>query len=442
MSGVLLGATNDGSSSCDPGGASSRDVWYSWTNPNPSARLLAVNTCTTTGVNDTAIAVYNACGGLELACSDDCGGTPCGGPISCVSGINVNPSQTVLVRVSDKGLGGAALGDFIIRTVITVPPPSNDVCSAPLPLAGLGTFAVSNSGATTGTEGQSEASCLFFTGTAVRQDVWFTWLASNSGAITLTTCGLLGTGSADTKIAVYDGAGCPTAAAIACNDNGVPACPSSSLATTLTFNAVCGNTYTFQFGMTWDTSSVYTGSLSVTGAGPTCNTPSVPECIGDTVAACPCSGAGGSLVPNPGAAGNGCGNSSFPAGANLSSTGNALDNAGDTLVLTCTGMPGPGLFFQSNALGGPFVNFNDGILCAAVGIIRMGVVFPDGLGVASYPGGLTAAPIHIAGGPVLLGGSPTPETKHYQCWYRDITVGFCNTLGHNMSNGLAIVWAP
>jgi hypothetical protein len=162
-----------------------------------------------------------------------------------------------------------------------------------------------------------------------------------------------------------------------------------------------------------------------------------PECIGDTVAACPCSGAGGSLVPSPGGANSGCGNSGFPAGAQLTATGVAVDNAGDTVILTCSGMPGPGLFFQSNALAGPFVNFNDGILCAAVGIIRMGVVFPTA-GVASYPGGLTPAPIHTAGAPVL---APNP-TKHYQCWYRDITPGFCNTQGHNMSNGLAITWAP
>jgi hypothetical protein len=146
-------------------------------------------------------------------------------------------------------------------------------------------------------------------------------------------------------------------------------------------------------------------------------------------------------VPNAGAAGNGCANSSFPAGASLIATGNAVDNAGDTLVLTCSNIPGPGLFLQANGLSGPFINFNDGILCAAVGIIRMGVVFPTG-GVASYPGGLTPNPIHIAGAPVLLGGTPTAATKHYQCWYRDITVGFCNTAGHNMSNGVAVVWAP
>jgi hypothetical protein len=166
-------------------------------------------------------------------------------------------------------------------------------------------------------------------------------------------------------------------------------------------------------------------------------TPSVPECPGDTAALCPCSGPGGSGVPNPGAVGAGCANSAFPSGAILTSTGTAVDNAGDTLVLTCTNMPGPGLFFQANGLIGPILNFNDGVLCAGSGIIRMGVVFPTA-GVASYPGGLTPAPIHVAGAPVL---APTP-TKHYQCWYRDITVGFCNTQGHNMSNGLALTWAP
>jgi hypothetical protein len=163
----------------------------------------------------------------------------------------------------------------------------------------------------------------------------------------------------------------------------------------------------------------------------------VAECSGDTPALCPCSAPGGSGIPNPGIAGHGCANSAYLSGALLSATGNAVDNAGDTVVLTCSNMPGPGLFFQANALGGPFINFNDGQLCASTTIIRMGVVFPTN-GVASYPGGLTPNPIHIAGAPVL---APT-ATKHYQCWYRDITVGFCNTLGHNMSNGLAITWTP
>ena len=131
-----------------------------------------------------------------------------------------------------------------------------------------------------------------------------------------------------------------------------------------------------------------------------------PFCSGDSVGTT-CLGCG-----NNGSAGHGCANSVFPAGAQLTNSGNATVSA-DTLVLTCSNIPGPGLFFQANGIVSP-LTFGDGMLCAAIGIIRMGVVFPTA-GVASYPGGLTPAPIHLAGAPVNPG-----DTKHYQCWYRDI----------------------
>jgi hypothetical protein len=430
--GALGAASHDGTASCDPGGLASKDVWYSF-NPGGVGGLLTLSTCGTTGV-DTVLTVYNGCGGSELACSDDCGGTPCGAPTSCISGLAIAANQTVLVRVSDKGLGGC---EFVLTTNFAA---GNDDCSAPGIIAGFGTFPIDNSAGTTGIQGQTEPICSFFGSTTVAQDVWFTWTSTDNGTVELTTCGgIAGGPSPDSKIAVYDGAGCPVTPAIACNDDSLTTCTSHPFNARVFFTANCGQSYTFQMGMYPFTTSTMQGTFSVTLTTPAapCATPSTPECIGDTVAACPCSGAGGSLVPNPGAANSGCGNSSFPAGANLTSSGIAQDNAGDTLVLTCSNMPGPGLFFQSNSLAGPFVNFNDGILCAAIGIIRMGVVFPTA-GVASYPGGLTPAPIHIAGAPVM---TPT-ATKHYQCWYRDITPGFCNTQGHNMSNGLAITWSP
>ena len=129
-----------------------------------------------------------------------------------------------------------------------------------------------------------------------------------------------------------------------------------------------------------------------------------PFCLGDgTGAACPCG--------NTGAPGHGCASSAFATGAILSASGFAGASVGtDTLVLTATNIPGPGLFFQSNGLISP-INFGDGQLCAAVSIIRMGVVFPTA-GVASYPGGLTPNPIHIAG------GTSNGDVRHYQCWYR------------------------
>jgi hypothetical protein len=154
-----------------------------------------------------------------------------------------------------------------------------------------------------------------------------------------------------------------------------------------------------------------------------------PFCLGDgTGAACPCG--------NTGAAGHGCASSSFATGAKLTASGFAgASLATDTLVLTATNIPGPGLFFQSSGLAPTPLNFGDGHLCAAVGIIRMGVVFSAG-GVASYPGGTTPNPIHIAG--LTSNG----DVRHYQCWYRSLP-SLCTVMDNfDTTQGLTITWGP
>lgn len=159
-----------------------------------------------------------------------------------------------------------------------------------------------------------------------------------------------------------------------------------------------------------------------------CGAPPTSFCLGDgTGAACPCA--------NVGAAGNGCANSSFAAGANLAASGVAGASAGtDTLVLTASNIPGPGLFFQSTGTAPSALPFGDGLLCAAVGIVRLGVVFPTA-NVASYPGGLTPNPIHIGG------GTAAGDVRHYQCWYRD-AVTVCAGATHNLTQGLTLTWGP
>ena len=150
------------------------------------------------------------------------------------------------------------------------------------------------------------------------------------------------------------------------------------------------------------------------------------ECFGDGTGppACPCA--------NNGASGRGCANSAVAStGALLTATGVASISA-DTVTCTCTDLTGPGLFFSATGVLGTPVAFGDGILCAAVGIVRMGVVFPTGNS-ASYPGGLTPNPVHVAG------GIAAPGTFHFQCWYRD-AVSFCTPATYNLSNGLAMVW--
>ncbi|MBL8860160.1 MAG: hypothetical protein JNL28_16740 [Planctomycetes bacterium] len=158
------------------------------------------------------------------------------------------------------------------------------------------------------------------------------------------------------------------------------------------------------------------------------STPSTPFCLGDgTGAACPCA--------NTGAAGHGCASLSFAGGAILTSSGIAgASVATDTLVLTATDIPGPGLFFQSTTLAASPINFGDGHLCATGGILRLGVVFPTA-GVASYPGGLTPGPIHIGG------ATSNGDTRHYQCWYRSVP-GLCSAQNYNLTQGLTLTWGP
>jgi hypothetical protein len=197
---------------------------------------------------------------------------------------------------------------------------------------------------------------------------------------------------------------------------------SQSSANTLVSVVDTGASSTFTVLATAAVNTKYQGVRIIPGSS---STPYTVFCAGDAVGST-CTGCG-----NNGGANRGCGNTVFGQGAQLTSSGVASTSA-DSLVLTCTEVTGPGLFFQANGLIAP-ISFGDGQLCAAIGIIRMGVVFPTG-STASYPGGLTPAPISVAGGPI----NPT-DTKHYQCWYRDVPV-FCTTATYNTSNGVSVTW--
>jgi hypothetical protein len=153
-------------------------------------------------------------------------------------------------------------------------------------------------------------------------------------------------------------------------------------------------------------------------------------CLGDGLGTlCPCG--------NSGSPGNGCANSGFTGGARLSAAGNPGASAGtDTFVLTASDIPGPGLFFQGTAqsAGGFGIVFGDGLLCVGGVLTRMGIVFPTG-SAASYPGGLTPNPIHVAG------ATTSGDVRHYQCWYRDAAV-YCTSATSNLTQGLTVLWGP
>jgi len=104
-----------------------------------------------------------------------------------------------------------------------------DLCQAAEALSGPGVFTFDNSSASV--EPTDPPVCLGSDNNPrIERDVWFDWTATCTGQVTLDTCGAT---SVDTKIAVYDGAGCPVTAnrLIACNDDadaGLVALPSES----------------------------------------------------------------------------------------------------------------------------------------------------------------------------------------------------------------------
>jgi len=149
-------------------------------------------------------------------------------------------------------------------------------------------------------------------------------------------------------------------------------------------------------------------------------------CSGDgSGATCPCG--------NPGAAGHGCANGSFPAGALLAASGSA-SVANDTVVFHAeSSVPGqPGLFFQGDnaIMGGAGIPFGDGLRCVGGNVIRLEIVTADGGGQATSTVPV-AATGHVAPG----------DVKRYQWWYRDPAGSPCGA-GFNLSNGLEIIWAP
>jgi hypothetical protein len=299
--------------------------------------------------------------------------------------------------------------------------PINDDCASPITLPGPGVFAFDSSAATTGAEGQSEAACAFGGSPAMLKDLWYVIQANATGSATVTTCAMLVPFNANSRIAMYDGSGCPTAVAIGCDDNTVNCTTLSGAESTLTWPTTCGAFYTMQLAQFGGTYAV-SGHFELTETGSSCGTPPSPFCFGDgTGTACPCG--------NSGAAGNGCASSVNASGAHLSGSGFA-SIAADSLVLGGSGMPNSAcLFFQGTTQIDNV--FGDGKRCAGGAVVRLGTKFNSG-GASHYPSGTDA---HVA----VKGGVTTPGTRTYQIWYRN-AAAFCTPSTFNLTNGQMVTW--
>ena len=216
-------ATNDGTSTCD---ATGNDVWYTFTN---GASLVNLNLDTCASGTDTVITVYDSCGGLEIACNDDATGTPCSGPASALT-VSVNPSQTVKIRVSDKGVGTA----FTLNRTITIP---NDPCS--------GAFLVAIPSATAGTTvgATLDAGLPVCTGPGVNDFGGNTaitapslWYRVNSPVNQTIYADVLNA-SHDSKLSVYTGS-CASPVCVTMNDD-----VNTAFKSKVAFQAVAGQDY-------------------------------------------------------------------------------------------------------------------------------------------------------------------------------------------------------
>jgi hypothetical protein len=203
LEGSTEGATGVDETTCTPNDWN--DVWHRWT--APCDMIVNVSLCGSD--YDTSLAVFDACGGTELACVDD-SFDECGfGGQSQLSRLAVAEGVTYLIRVA--GYDGAA-GRYALRVA-----PANDRCDQAEPVT-EGALAFCTSGA--GTDGPDQAGlCPFDVDGQVDQDVWYCYTAPTTGYATIGLC----ESDFDNRLAVYGGCDCPTGASVvACSDDGCP----------------------------------------------------------------------------------------------------------------------------------------------------------------------------------------------------------------------------
>jgi hypothetical protein len=122
-----------------------------------------------------------------------------------------------------------------------------DDCNAATGITGTGTYAFNTSGATD----SAHSPCA-----GLGTDVFWNWTATATENVTISTCGA----GFDSTLAAYDGAGCPTSAAISCNDD------SCGLQSSISISAVAGSVYLIQVG-SWNGGAGGAGNLDVSAGG-------------------------------------------------------------------------------------------------------------------------------------------------------------------------------
>ncbi|TDJ75649.1 MAG: hypothetical protein E2O39_03960, partial [Planctomycetota bacterium] len=225
------------------------DVWFVWT--AATTGTATVSMCGGAG-NDTKIAIYSGpgCASAMVDCNDD----TCGLQSEVTNG-SVVAGNSYLIRIGSFPGGTTGSGTFdITNSGGGCVGGGNDCCSNAQVIAGCGSFPFDNTAA--GQDGLGDPMCYKFGTDQIDADVWFSWVAPNTGAFTATMCG--GAGN-DTKMAVYADTGiCPPSPALDCNDD------TCGFQSEITWDGTAGASYLIRIG-SFPGGSTGAGTFDITG---------------------------------------------------------------------------------------------------------------------------------------------------------------------------------
>jgi len=208
------------------------DRWFVFT-PTATADY-RLETC---GSNyDTVLSVFNACGGVELACNDNLNIGPttgCSSNRSRIGSLPMTADTAYYIRIAAPATAFLSSTNLMNLSITLAPPPvANDTCFTP-------TVAVQGANPFDTTEATNDftASC----NTALSRDVWFTYTPGGNGVIRAATCP--GT-TWNTVLSILDSC---QGNELACNDNAsITGCSQQSIISG--FRANGGVTYYFRIG--------------------------------------------------------------------------------------------------------------------------------------------------------------------------------------------------
>jgi hypothetical protein len=203
-------------------GVAGQDIWYNWTASGTGTATLSL--CGTSF--DSLVAVYAGAGcpgGGTIWCNDDSCALQSQVSFPCTAG------NVYAVQIGGY-LANSGPGSFSFN-VVGGGGPANDDCGSAIAISGAGPFNFDTTTATTST--QQSGAC-----NNAGQDIWYDWTAGSTGVATVALCN----STFDTVVAVYAGAGCPSAGTNWCNDD------NCGVQSQIAFPCVAGGVYSIQVG--------------------------------------------------------------------------------------------------------------------------------------------------------------------------------------------------